>query len=94
MFGHIYMHMTTLLAAARIVGLPVPLASALQVGGAILAIVAVWRAFRRHGSNDARVAVLAAATFLISPYALNYDLLLLSLCSDWAWRKASIPENG
>jgi len=77
MFGHIYMHMTTLLAAARIVGLPVPLASALQVGGAILAIVAVWCAFRRHGSNDARVAVLAAATFLISPYALNYDLLLL-----------------
>jgi alpha-1,2-mannosyltransferase len=77
MFGHIYMHMTTLLAAARIVGLPVPLAGALQVGGAIVAIVAVWCAFRRHGSNDARIAVLAAATFLISPYALNYDLLLL-----------------
>jgi Glycosyltransferase family 87 len=77
MFGQIYMHMTTLLAAARIVGLPLQVAGALQVGGAILAIVAVWCAFRRRGSNDARIAVLVAATFLISPYSLNYDLLLL-----------------
>jgi hypothetical protein len=77
MFAHIYPHMTTLLAAARIVGLPLQVAGALQVGGAVLAIVAVWCAFRRHGSNDAGIAVLAAATFLVSPYTLNYDLLLL-----------------
>ena len=71
------MHMTTLLAAMRILGLPPAAAGAVQIAGAVLAIAAVWRAFRRHGSSDARTAVLVTAVFLISPYTLNYDLLLL-----------------
>ena len=54
--------------------LAVPLA---PLAGAVLAVAAVWRAFRRHGPGNARTAVLAAATFLVSPYTLNYDLLLL-----------------
>ncbi len=77
MFERIYMHMTTLLAAARIVGLPPGVSSAVQVAGSLLAVAAVWIAFSRKGQSDARVAVLATATFLVSPYTLNYDLLLL-----------------
>jgi hypothetical protein len=42
-----------------------------------LAVAAVWFAFRRQGTSDARTAVLVTATFLVSPYTLNYDLLLL-----------------
>lgn len=77
MFDQMFMQMTTLLAAARIIGLPPAVASAVQLAGAVLAAAAVWHAFRRHGPSDARTAALVTATFLISPYALNYDLLLL-----------------
>ena len=77
MFERIFMHMTTLLAAARILGLPPALAGAIQLAGAALAVAAVWFAFRRQGTSDARTAVLVTATFLVSPYTLNYDLLLL-----------------
>lgn len=77
MFTRVYMHMTTLLAAARIVGLPSAVASAVQLAGALLAVAAVWHAFRHHGPGVERTAVLVTATFLVSPYTLNYDLLLL-----------------
>ena len=77
MFERIFMHMTTLLAAARIVGLPPAVSGLVQAAGALLAMVAVWLSFSRKGQSDARIAVLATATFLVSPYTLNYDLLLL-----------------
>jgi hypothetical protein len=64
-------------AAACILGLPRGVASVLQMAGAIVAVAAVWIAFRRYPSSLPRTAVLAAATFLVSPYTLNYDLLLL-----------------
>lgn len=77
MFDQMHVQMTTLLAAARMAGLSAGVAGVLQIAGAILAIAAVWFAFRRHGPGPAQTAVLAAATFLVSPYTLNYDLLLL-----------------
>lgn len=77
MFKRIYMHMTTLVAAARIVGLSPGVAGAIQLAGAAVAVAAVWFAFRRHRPSEARIAVLVTATFLVSPYTLNYDLLLL-----------------
>ena len=77
MFRRIFMHMTTLLAAARILGLPPGVSGAIQLAGAAVAVAAVWFAFRRHRSGEARTAVLMTATFLVSPYTLNYDLLLL-----------------
>ena len=77
MFDNIFMHMTTLLPAMRILGFPPAVAGAVQLAGAVLAVAAVWHAFRRHGPSDARTAVLVTAMFLISPYTLNYDLLLL-----------------
>ncbi len=69
--------MTTLLAAARLIGLPLAAALAIQLAGALLAVAAVWHAFRHYCSSDARTAVLVTAVFLISPYMLNYELLLL-----------------
>ena len=42
-----------------------------------LAVAATWYAFRHHRSGAARTAVLLAGTFFVSPYMLNYDLLLL-----------------
>jgi len=72
-----FSQMTTLFDAAYILGLPLSAASAIQTAGAILAVVAVWVVFRRHPSSPPRTAVLASAMFLVSPYTLNYELLLL-----------------
>lgn len=77
MFEQMYMHMVTLVAAARIVGLPTGVAGVLQLAGTTLAALVVWFAFRRHGPGAARTAVLMSATLLVSPYTLNYDLLIL-----------------
>jgi hypothetical protein len=77
MFNRIYMQMTTLTAAARILGVPDWVGGVLQIAGALLAVAVVWHVFRRYPASDARLAVLAVATILVSPYALNYDLLLL-----------------
>jgi hypothetical protein len=77
MFDQMHVQMTTVLAAARMAGLPAGVAGVLQLAGAALAIVSVWVTFRRRGTGTAQTAVLAAATFLVSPYTLNYDLLLL-----------------
>lgn len=77
MFGQMYMHMTSLLPAARLIGLPPVIGAGLQMVGAGAAAAAVWRAFRRHDLSESRTALLVAATFLVSPYMLNYELLLL-----------------
>ena len=90
MFERLFMQMTTLLAAARILGLPPAVAGAIQLAGTLLAIAAVWHAFRRYGPSDARTAVLVTATFLTSPYTLNYDLLLLMPVVVALFRQASV----
>ncbi|MBS0221385.1 MAG: DUF2029 domain-containing protein [Proteobacteria bacterium] len=77
MYEHVFMLMTTLFNAARIVGLSTSAASAIQLAGSALAVAAVWIAFSRHLPGAPRAAVLATATMLVSPYSLNYDLLLL-----------------
>jgi alpha-1,2-mannosyltransferase len=77
MLTRVSTQIVSLFAAGTILGLPRSVASVLQMAGAVLAVAAVWIAFRRHPSSPARTALLAAATFLVSPYTLNYDLLLL-----------------
>ena len=50
---------------------------ALQLAGAVVSVAAVVAAFTLRPASDARLALVATATFLVSPYTLNYDLLLL-----------------
>jgi alpha-1,2-mannosyltransferase len=77
MFQHVSSYITTILVAGRILGLPPTLASVAQLAGALTAVIVVWRAFSRHEPSDEATAVLAAGTLLVSPYLINYDLLLL-----------------
>lgn len=77
MYSRLHTQITTPLAAAKILGLNDSIAVTLQTAGAALAVGAVAWAFHRYPTSDARTAVLVAATFLASPYTLNYDLLLL-----------------
>ena len=77
MLTRVSTQIVSLFAAGYILGLPPGIATALQMAGTLLAVAAVWIAFRRHRRACARTALLATATFLVSPYTLNYDLLLL-----------------
>ena len=77
MYDRVHTHMTTLLAAAKTLGWANGPAMGLQLAGSALAVAAVTWAFARHPPSHARTAVLVTATFLVSPYTLNYDMLLL-----------------
>jgi alpha-1,2-mannosyltransferase len=76
-YARVHTHMTTLLAAGKILGLADGPAMALQFAGGALAVASVVWSFACHPASHARTAVLVTATFLVSPYTLNYDLLLL-----------------
>lgn len=70
-------YITTPYVSALAIGLPRAVASSIQLGFTAIAVAATWYAFRRHRPGAARTAVLLAGTFFVSPYMLNYDLLLL-----------------
>lgn len=77
MYRHVATFMTTLQAAGRLLGVPPALATIAHLAGALAALVTVWRTFRNHPLGDETTAVLAAGTLLVSPYLINYDLLLM-----------------
>jgi arabinofuranan 3-O-arabinosyltransferase len=77
----------TVFAAARELGASPMLAYAAQTvsGGAALAlIVAVWR---RPCSVEAKSAALAVAIFLATPYALDYDEMIVVFAAAWLARE-------
>jgi len=77
MYRHVATFMTTIQAAARILGVPPGLATVVHLAGALAALAVVWRAFSRHPLGDETTALLAVATLMVSPYVINYDLLLM-----------------
>jgi hypothetical protein len=75
--------MVSVLASARQLGLPYPVALGLQVivsAGAIA--IACW-AVRRIADPCARAFLLAAATLLATPYAFNYDMTAIGAALVW-----------
>jgi uncharacterized membrane protein YhaH (DUF805 family) len=77
MYRHVATYMTTIPAAGRILGVPTTHATIVHLAVAMAALILVWRAFRSHPLGDETTALLAAATLLVSPYLINYDLLLV-----------------
>jgi hypothetical protein len=72
--------MPTLFATARMLGVGIDGAYAVQfVVAAIVAAVTVQVWWRRRGSLELRSALLAVALLMISPYAFDYDLVILAL---------------
>jgi hypothetical protein len=78
--------MANAFGGARLVGIGVPLAYALQaaVSVAVAGIVAV--VWRRRLSLPTRAAVLASAMVVASPLALIYDLMLAAVAGLWLIR--------
>ncbi|GGZ28204.1 glycosyltransferase family 87 protein [Asticcacaulis endophyticus] len=76
--------MQSLFAMARHWGLPSVGAYGFQLTGAITAITIVVMAIRKHRPTAAALAALTgAATPLLSPFLLDYDLLILALPLIW-----------
>ncbi|MBA2589208.1 MAG: DUF2029 domain-containing protein [Alphaproteobacteria bacterium] len=62
-----------------LLGAPEALAMAAQAAAVLIAVTAVWRAFRI--AHPARLAVLLCAALLASPHVSNYDLILLAIAA-------------
>lgn len=71
--------MASMFVAARWLGAPVPAAYALQFATAIIVAGATLMVWRRPGDLGLKVGLAALATFLMSPYSFNYDLVLLAV---------------
>jgi hypothetical protein len=75
--------MPSVFAAARLVGLPAEIAGAIQAMVAAPVVVVTLFAFRRTHDTAARALLLACGTLLVSPYAFNYDMTLLTAALLW-----------
>ncbi|MCW5745267.1 MAG: DUF2029 domain-containing protein [Alphaproteobacteria bacterium] len=78
------------LAGAQTFGASFGLAMSLQIVVAVSALIGACWAVRRTDDPVNRVAILVAATLLVTPYALSYDLTALAAVIVWklagAWR--------
>ena len=70
--------MPSVFIATRNLGAGIDIAYLTQAASALIALVLLYRALRSTQDHDLRIALTAAATFLITPYAFNYDLPLLT----------------
>jgi hypothetical protein len=78
--------MATVYASMRLAGTSVPLAWTGHIIIACAATVTVWATWRSDAELEAKAAVLAAASLLISPYAYLYDMVLALLPFLWLIR--------
>ena len=76
---HHWATIASVFVAAKLFGAPTALAWALHSTVALAAAALVCLRFRRDGVTRETLALLAAASLLISPYVMDYDLLLLAV---------------
>jgi alpha-1,2-mannosyltransferase len=75
--GLLLLQISSAFYAARLVGLSSGAAWALQAVVSAVAIAAVIWTFRCRRDPVLSMALLIAATFLVTPYSLNYDMVVL-----------------
>jgi alpha-1,2-mannosyltransferase len=77
-FENYMIHMPTMFMNARVAGLSVAVAGWIQALVSALSVAAVVWTFWRRRDPELSLALLITATFTVSPYAFNYDMVLLS----------------
>lgn len=70
-------------AAALLLGAPLPVAYGVQAAAALAVVAALWRASWRRPWSLALGAAMLAGALLITPFVLDYDLLLLAFPLIW-----------
>lgn len=84
--------MASVFAGVRVLGGGVTLAYGVQAVAAAAAFAVLLPRLRRRPGGVAEIAAVAAATPLISPFLLDYDLMLLGL--PMAWIMAAAQRDG
>lgn len=79
--------MTSVFAAARLLGADLAIAYGAQVAAVALALAGLWRLARRRPDPLHYGVALVAATPLASPFLLDYDLMLLAIPLAWLLRE-------
>lgn len=80
-------------AAARLWGFGIPASYAIHAVVALLALGLAGWVWRRTNHRELQYAAFAAATMLVTPFILHYDLVLLALALLWLTpRLQSWPE--
>lgn len=79
----IWQRMPTAFAGVRMSGGPLLLAYAAQTISAIAAVFAVAKTWRGTAPLSLKSAVLVLAVFLASPYAWDYDMVVVVLAALW-----------
>jgi alpha-1,2-mannosyltransferase len=80
--------MPTVFMNARIAHLPLEVAWALQIAMSFLAVAAVAWTYWRRRDPVLSVALFVTASFLVTPYAFNYDMVV------FGWIIALLREKG
>ena len=86
--GIFTMMMPTVFMNARIAHLPLDVAWALQIAVSLAAVAAVVWTYWRRRDPVLSVALFVTATFLVTPYAFNYDMVV------FGWPLALLREKG
>lgn len=73
--------MPTIFMAGRILELPEPLVASIQGCAAVAVAVASYLVVRRNSDPIVWVAVVSLGTFLVSPYAYVYDMVIISVAT-------------
>lgn len=79
--------MPTIFAATRELGGGIGLSYALQLVSAILAAASVWHGWRRTADPELRGAIFIFATLAATPYAWDYDLIMMTFAAVWLWTR-------
>jgi arabinofuranan 3-O-arabinosyltransferase len=74
---------------ARWLGASSTLAYVAQFLSGAMAAILVWMMWRRPVSFKLRGAVVMIGAFLATPYAWDYDMVMLSIAAVWLWADAS-----
>ena len=81
--SYLWPKMPSMFAFVRLLGIPVEGAYVVHCIVALGAVIVVWRVWRRCHDRKLRGAALMIATFLVSPYAFDYDLAWLAFPIAW-----------
>lgn len=90
--GVFWHRMPTVFAASRLIGLapgPAYFAQAVSAAVALVMTLAVWRS---NAATKVKGATLIVGTFLATPYAWDYDLVVLCFAVVWLWLDARQTE--
>jgi hypothetical protein len=85
--------MQTVFIMLRMFGAGLPVAYAVQACSAVLALFAVAVVWRTRAALELKAATLVLAVFLATPYAQDYEMVVLPFVAAWLARDALVGRG-